>query len=111
MLVLCPFLSAILWAAILVFTTWPMFDWLRSRAAPGRTAAAGAMVLLTAVLIVLPLALAAPGGADDVQRAGARWQEALQRGLPGAPGWLWRMPLVGGTHRRLLEHLGGGPRA
>ncbi len=27
--VLHPFFSAILWAAILVFSTWPVFEWLR----------------------------------------------------------------------------------
>ncbi len=28
-LVLYPFLSSILWAAILTFTTWPLFEWMR----------------------------------------------------------------------------------
>ena len=30
-LVLYPFLSALLWAGILVFTTWPVYDWLRTQ--------------------------------------------------------------------------------
>ncbi len=59
-LVLYPFFSAILWAGILVFTTWPLFEWLRLRLRVGQPAAAAIMVLLTAVVIVLPLALAAP---------------------------------------------------
>ena len=29
-LVLYPFFSALLWAAILVFTTWPVCDWLHA---------------------------------------------------------------------------------
>ena len=64
--ILYPFFSAILWAAILVFTTWPVLEWLRDPAAPAAVGAASLMVLLTAVLVVLPLALAAPGGAEDV---------------------------------------------
>ena len=30
-LVLYPFFSALLWAGILVYTTWPVFDWLYIR--------------------------------------------------------------------------------
>ena len=29
-LVLYPFMSSLLWAAILAFTTWPVFEWLRA---------------------------------------------------------------------------------
>ena len=55
MLVLYPFLSALLWAAILTFTTWPIFEWLRLRLRLGRTASRpGLMVTITAVVVVLP---------------------------------------------------------
>src|SRR5690349_14889717 len=59
-LVLWPFFSAILWAGILVFTTWPVYEWIRRRSRLQRPVIAGLMVALTAVIIVLPLALAAP---------------------------------------------------
>ena len=94
-IVLYPFFGAILWAGILVFTTWPVFTWLRSRAGLGRTVAAGIMVALAAVLVVLPLALAAPGGAGDVDRLRHVVQAALRAGLPGAPEWLDSIPLLG----------------
>ncbi len=96
-LVLHPFLSAILWAAILVFSTWPLFGWLQARLRLGRAAPAGVMVALVAVLVVLPLALAVPGGADDVNHLRALVQNALQDGLPSAPRWLWGVPIVGPT--------------
>lgn len=94
-LVLHPFLSAILWAAILVYTTWPVFTWIRTHLRASRGWAAGIMVLLTAVLIVLPLALAAPAGADDVNQLRSSIEAALSSGLPGAPRWLGGIPLVG----------------
>ena len=59
-LVLYPFFSALLWAGILVFTTWPACDWLHETLRLRRGAAAGVMVTLIAVVIVLPLALAEP---------------------------------------------------
>ena len=61
--VLYPFFSALLWAAILVFTTWPVAEWLRVHARLGHLGAAICMVALTAVVVLLPLALAVPGGA------------------------------------------------
>jgi predicted PurR-regulated permease PerM len=94
-IVLSPFFSAILWAAILTFTTWPVFEWFRAKLPIGRGVAAGLMVTLTAVVLVLPLALAVPGGADDADQIRKALQGALQAGLPTAPRWLWGIPLVG----------------
>ncbi len=96
-LVIAPFLSAVLWAAILVFTTWPVYRWITRRLRLRDTWAAGGMVLLTAVLIVLPLALVAPAGADDIQLLRAAVEAAIARGLPNAPAWLERVPLIGIT--------------
>ena len=96
-LVLVPFLSAILWAAILVYTTWPVFRWMIVRLRLRDTWAAGVMVVFTAVVIVLPLALVAPAGADDAQLLRRVLEDALARGLPNAPDWLGRVPLIGAT--------------
>ena len=65
-LVLYPFFASILWAAILTYTTWPLYEWVRARTGMGHAAAAGAMVAAVAIVVVLPLALAVPGGADDI---------------------------------------------
>jgi predicted PurR-regulated permease PerM len=94
-IILLPFLSAILWAAILTFTTWPVYWWMRQTLGMNRVAAAGIMVLITAVIVVLPLALVAPGGADDVNQIQKALRDAMQAGLPDAPPWLEQVPLVG----------------
>lgn len=102
-LVLLPFVSALLWAAILVFSTWPVFEWLRGRARLGRQGAALTMVLLTAVVVVLPLALAAPeseASAARLREAALRW---LAQGLPPAPHWLAALPLVGASLAALWD--------
>ena len=96
-LVLYPFNSALLWAAILVFSTWPVFEWLRQRLHLTNGPAAGAMVALTAVVVVLPIALAAPSRADDIGRLRHAIEDALRAGLPAAPAWLFDVPLVGQT--------------
>jgi predicted PurR-regulated permease PerM len=94
-LVLYPFFSAILWAAILTYTTWPMYEWVRNHLNRGHTAAAGVMVFVITVVVVLPLALAVPGGASDVDQLRREIQSALQSGLPGAPAWLADVPIAG----------------
>src|SRR4051794_14395332 len=96
-LVLYPFFSSLLWAAILVFTTWPVCEWLHQQVRLRRGAAAGVMVALTSVVLVLPLAVAAPGGADDVNHLRHVIEDALRAGLPGSPDWVFDIPLVGPT--------------
>jgi predicted PurR-regulated permease PerM len=96
-IVLLPFVSALLWAAILVFTTWPLCEWLRHHMHLRAGVAAGVMVALTAVAIVLPLAVAAPGSAGDVEHLRTIIEAALRAGLPGAPAWVFDIPLLGPT--------------
>jgi len=96
-LVLYPFFSALLWAGILVYTTWPVFQWLRLHLHLKRMWAAGLMVTLTAVILVLPIGVAAPGGADDVTHLRHVLMDALRAGLPDAPLWVFDIPLIGTT--------------
>ncbi len=102
--VLHPFMSALLWAGILVFTTWPVAEWIRVHLKLRRTAVAGSMVLLTALVLVLPIALAAPSGAEDVANLRAMMESALRRGLPDAPDWVFDIPLLGPTLGALWNH-------
>src|ERR1700722_4226325 len=102
--VLYPFLSALLWAGILVFTTWPVHEWIRARLRLGRGAAALVMIGLTAVVLVLPIALAAPGGSDDVTQLRHAILDTLRGGLPASPAWLEDVPLVGPTLADLWNH-------
>jgi predicted PurR-regulated permease PerM len=103
-LVLYPFLSALLWAGILVFTTWPVHEWIRARLHLGRGASASIMIGLTAIVLVLPIALAAPGGSDDVTQLRHAILDALRGGLPTSPPWLEDVPLVGPTLADLWNH-------
>jgi predicted PurR-regulated permease PerM len=102
--VLYPFFSALLWAGILVFTTWPVHEWVREHLHLKRSVAALVMVGLTAVILVLPIALAAPGGSDDVSQLRHVIQDALRGGLPGSPSWLQDVPLVGPSLAALWDH-------
>jgi predicted PurR-regulated permease PerM len=94
-LVLYPFFSALLWAGILVFTTWPVYDWLRLNLHLPRIWASLLMVTLTAVVLVLPIGVAAPGSAEDVTHLRHVIMESLRGGLPDSPLWVFDIPLIG----------------
>ncbi len=54
--VLWPFLSALLWAAVLCFSTWPAYTWFERTLGGRRTLAALLMTLLVALVLVAPFA-------------------------------------------------------
>ncbi len=59
LLVLRPFVGAILFAGVLAYSTWPAFVWLRERWGGRATLAALALVAAMVLLLALPVALAA----------------------------------------------------
>jgi predicted PurR-regulated permease PerM len=99
-MVLWPFFSAILWAAILVFATWPVFVRLRSHV--GRFPAAIMMMIVTALLVVLPIGLVASAGVEDAPGMLRAAMGLAAVGLPEPPHWIARVPFVG---RQLTETL------
>lgn len=95
-LVLRPFLSALLWAAILVFTTWPAFRFLRERARLSPGLAALVMVLAEFLLIGVPLVLATPTRREEIDGLRTAVETFLSQGLPDVGNWLAGLPVVGG---------------
>ncbi len=104
LLVLWPFLSALVWAAILVFSTWPAYRMLRERMGLSPGWAAGIMVLLEFLLIGLPLVYATPTKREDIDGLRHAVETFLTQGMPGLGTWLGNLPLVGGF---LAEQLDG----
>jgi predicted PurR-regulated permease PerM len=95
LVVLRPFVSAILWATVLTYTTWPLLlrleGWMRGR----RSLAALTMTLLIALVLVLPFVVAGITLAENVSRLEDLFR-FLHGGLPAeAPGWVGRLPWIG----------------
>lgn len=99
--VLRPFFSSLLWAGILVFTTWPLYARLRFNLHLAPSLAALAMVLLATLVILLPLLLILPGGVRRLAMLRNEVVHALAGGLPAAPPWLQHLPLAGSGLARL----------
>jgi predicted PurR-regulated permease PerM len=99
--VLRPFVSAILWATVLTYTTWPMMlrleSWMRGR----RTYASLVMTTLIALVMVLPFVIAGITLAENVSRIEGLFR-ILQAGLPAEPpAWVSSLPWVGGAAERV----------
>jgi predicted PurR-regulated permease PerM len=109
--VLRPFLSALLWALILSFSSWPLYAWLVRRLNGRRSLAAFLMTLLVAAVFILPLAAAGAGLADSVAKVGSMVAVLLRQGPPGPPVWVAQLPIIGPqvAERWIeLERLGAG---
>lgn len=95
LLVLQPFVTALLCAAIVCFSTWPVYQRLEQRLGGRRTLAALLMTLLLILVVVLPLALLALTLADNVTALFGQLRELFAEGLPSPPDWVASLPLVG----------------
>ncbi len=93
-LILLPFLPAMLWAAILVYCLWPLYARFSRYVRP--SVAAFVITVVAAGIVLVPLvhlALIAAKAARDNRD----WvQGIVQNGLPPAPAFLLRVPLIGG---------------
>ncbi len=93
--VLAPFVSALFWAAVLAFASWPLMR-LLSNLLNGRVSAAAA--LLTAgwmILVALPLVWLLGNLAEHVRDATELVKNVQMEGLPPPPEWLHQVPLLG----------------
>ncbi len=95
LLVLRPFLSALLWAVILVFCTWPAYRVLTDRVRLGPGLAAFVMVLLAFLLLGAPLLFATPVERQDVEAIRTWIERVVSEGLPDLSGLFLAIPLAG----------------
>jgi predicted PurR-regulated permease PerM len=95
LLVLRPFVAAILTAAILCYATWPVYRWIEYWAWGRRGIAAFVMTVLIIVVLVLPLALVAILYGEQLPHLVERGRELLAQDLPGPPDWIAAIPLIG----------------
>ena len=94
-LVLRPFIASLLWAAIMAYASWPVYEALYSRLRGRPGAAATAMTLLLLLAIVAPFALMGVSLVDSAAVLLRVLRDAMERPLPEPPEWLGAVPLVG----------------
>jgi predicted PurR-regulated permease PerM len=94
-LVMRPFLSSLLWAAMIVIATWPFFIKLQARLGGRRWLAVLVMVILLLLILIIPICFAVLtilDRADDI----TGWFKSLSTvKIPPPPAWLEKIPLAG----------------
>jgi predicted PurR-regulated permease PerM len=93
--VLRPFVSSLLWAAILCFSTWPVYLWFEKKLNGRRTLAAAIMTLLITLVLVVPFIVAGATLAENLSRLMDTVRRIKEGDLPSPPEWMDNLPLVG----------------
>jgi predicted PurR-regulated permease PerM len=94
-LVLRPFFTALLWAMVITFSTWPLYGRLEAKLGNRRWLAAGLMTLLLALSLVVPLAVLSGTIAEHATRAIDLVRSLIEQGPPEPPAWIVGLPIIG----------------
>jgi predicted PurR-regulated permease PerM len=94
-LVLQPFLTAIVWAAVLAAATWPVFTLARRRFGGRSALAATTVTVLILVVVVTPFVVVAETLAENSDRMSTFVRGIIERGPPDPPAWVAQLPIVG----------------
>jgi predicted PurR-regulated permease PerM len=105
--VLQPFLAAILFAAAVVISSWPIFLRLQERMKGRRSLAALIMTLSLLLLVVAPIAIIAYQLADDIGRFYEQLKVGIESGNMAPPAWLKQFPLMGEWADKYVRELFG----
>src|SRR5215469_9814386 len=93
--ILRPFISAALWAAILCFSTWPLFTRLTAELRGRRTLAALLATLLLSAIFVVPVAILVSRITANTAEIVEASRELIHEGPPATPAWVASVPIVG----------------
>jgi predicted PurR-regulated permease PerM len=103
-LVLSPFLVPITWAAILAYTSWPVFERLERLLGGWRIPAAAIMTVAIVLVVVVPAAVISVALVAEVQGAYAWLRENLAAGPGAAIAWVRSVPKIGPL---MADRIGG----
>lgn len=97
LLVLRPFVSALLWAVVLSFATWPVYQRLLRLLGHRRGLAAFVMAAAMILIVLVPVIIVGATLAENIQSFTAAARKWIENGPPAPPEWLGKLPIVGKT--------------
>lgn len=112
--VMRPFLMPLIWAAVIVVATWPLFEKLEARLGGRHGLAVAAMAVAILLIIIVPITLAVVTIAGYVGDMSARVSSLSTLSQSAPPDWVSRIPLAGekvATRWRDLAALSAEDRA
>ncbi|TNE28973.1 MAG: AI-2E family transporter [Alphaproteobacteria bacterium] len=106
-IVLFPFIPALLWGVILCLTTWPAYEWLREKLNNRPTLSASLMTTLLALCFIAPVLFLINSLADHFAGAKGLVIKVIEKSAGDPPAWIADLPGVGSQLASMwTEHLG-----
>lgn len=105
LLVLAPFTTALLWGAILSFSSWGLYCKLATSLGGRRRWAATLIVLIILIVVLGPFVYAGFALGAHTRDITALVQHLMDAGLPDLPDWVARIPLVGSSIESFWERV------
>lgn len=96
LLILQPFISAALWAAILCFSTWPLFMRLEAGLGGRPALAASLATLVLSAIMIAPVVILVNRLSGNISEIIDASRKFISEGPAAAPSWVRSLPLVGG---------------
>jgi predicted PurR-regulated permease PerM len=104
--VLRPFVSSILWASVLCFATWPLYERLLKLLRGRRSLAAALMAIVLLLVLFIPFFIVSLTFTDNIRSAVEWLNTRSQASLPPLPEWIMNIPLVGSGIGAYWDRLG-----
>jgi predicted PurR-regulated permease PerM len=105
LVVLAPFVTALLLAVILTYSTWPLYARLRRSIGGHENLAAGLMMLAACLILIAPFVFVAFSLADSATELVEAVRKAFEHGPPALPDWITGLPVVGETLKNYWGNL------
>ena len=97
LIILTPFMTALMMAVILTYSTWPVYARLRKSVGGRSNLAAGLMMLAACLILIAPFVFVAFSLADSASELVDAVRKAFENGPPLLPAWITDLPFVGET--------------
>jgi predicted PurR-regulated permease PerM len=94
-LILAPFLSAVLWAAIVCFSTWRVYERLLQLLRGKTHFAAAIMTLMLAAVLLIPFIIVGTSLGDNIDHLSRALSHLKTDGFSTPPEWVAGLPVVG----------------
>src|SRR5947207_2025126 len=105
LIVVRPFVSALLWAVVLCFSSWPIYRRVLRLVSQRRTLASALMALGMVLILLVPLVIVGSTLADNVKDLTAAARRSFEQGPPPPPAWLAKVPALGNRRRPIGKAL------
>jgi predicted PurR-regulated permease PerM len=99
------FLTALIWAAMIVVSTWPIMLKVQARLWGRRTLATAVMTLLLLMMLIVPFSLAVVTIVEHSKIIVGWIHSIASFSIPPPPDWIGTLPIVGGKIVAKWQHV------